>query len=94
MPAGPSWQAELVAQLRVEVHGVRPAVVPSEAASDLTELRQFRHFFRNAYLVDLDPVRIDAVVARVLHCHAPVRRGLEDLLEHTLAVAKAIMNEG
>ncbi len=94
VPAGPSWHAELVAQLRVEVPGVRPAVVPSEAVSDLTELRKFRHFFRNAYLVDFDPARIEAVVARVLHCHAPVRRGLDDLLEHTRAVAKAMVAGG
>jgi hypothetical protein len=69
-------------------------VVPSEALSDLTELRKFWHFFRNAYLVDFNPARVEAVASRVLAAHTPVRRGLDGLLERTRAVAKAIVDEG
>jgi len=87
VPGGASWHAELVAQLRVDVPGVRPAVIPADAAVDLTELRKFGHFFRNAYLVDFDPVRIQAMVSRLLRCHGPIREGLDALLIHARAVA-------
>lgn len=93
VPSGASWHAELVAQLRVEVPGVRPSVIPRSAVDDLAELRKFRHFFRNAYLVDFDPVRIEAVLARVLHCHGQVRRGLDGLLNHARAVTQALLGK-
>ncbi|MBX3274846.1 MAG: hypothetical protein KF729_31570 [Sandaracinaceae bacterium] len=82
VPAGPGWHAELLAQMRVEVPSLRPAVVAASILPELHELRRFRHFFRNAYVLELDPARVRAQAERLVEIHPSVRKGLADLREH------------
>ncbi|HVV48373.1 MAG TPA: hypothetical protein VHO06_01820 [Polyangia bacterium] len=70
VPTGSSWHSELIEQMRLDLPGLRPALVPLDAVSPLYELRKFRHFFRNAYAVDLDLAKIRAR-ARDLEAVAP-----------------------
>jgi hypothetical protein len=58
VPGGPSWHLDLIDQMRIDVPGLRPALVPSASLGPLHELRKFRHFFRNAYVLDLDPSKV------------------------------------
>jgi hypothetical protein len=53
-----AWHVELLSQAAVAVPGVRPAILPPAVVGDLHELRRFRHFFRNAYGLDLNPARV------------------------------------
>lgn len=43
------WHMELIRRLTIEIPGVRPALFSAELASDLQELRSFRHVVRHAY---------------------------------------------
>lgn len=43
--------------------GVRPAVLPDELKPLLNELRSFRHVFRHSYEFQLDPLKLNALVA-------------------------------
>ena len=72
VPAGPAWHADLLSQMQVEVPGLRPVVVPANVISDLHELRRFRHFFRNAYVLDFDPVLVRAHAERLVRVHASI----------------------
>jgi hypothetical protein len=88
VPGGPAWHVELLSQAAIAVPGVRPAILPPAVLGDLHELRKFRHFFRNAYGLDLDPgrVRIQAEsLARVHPLVATSVGALVSLVDATLA---------
>lgn len=89
VPVGASWHAELLSQLQVEVPGLRPAVLPTEVVGELHELRKFRHFFRNAYVLDFDPVLVRAHADRLGRIHDRVATTVAAFaahLQHTLRV--------
>jgi hypothetical protein len=87
-PGGSSWHVDLIDQMRVDVPGLRPALVSEPTLGPLHELRKFRHFFRNAYVLDLDPVLVRARV-RDLELVAPSAAANLDRLERELAQAMA-----
>lgn len=62
-PAGEHWHARLVSQMMAE-SAVRRAVIPSNLARDIADLRGFRHFFRSSYGVDM---RSDEVIEKFLN---------------------------
>jgi hypothetical protein len=82
VPTGASWHTELLAQMQIEIPGVRPAVIPPATLRDLHELRKFRHFFRNAYVLDLDPARVRERAAELLRTHAAIASALSRLGDH------------
>lgn len=88
VPTGPSWHADLLSQMQVEVPGLRPRVIPAEVVGDLHELRKFRHFFRNAYVLDFDPVLVRSHAERMVRVHGAVATavaGFEDHIRRTIA---------
>ena len=60
------WHAQLLERMRLDVMPLRPAVIDDEAYDVLDELRRFRHLFRHAYGVDLDPMRLELVLRKAL----------------------------
>lgn len=49
------YHVDLLRRMRLEIDGIRPALVSDEAFVLLDELRRFRRFFRHAYTTDLNP---------------------------------------
>lgn len=45
---------------------IRPPVISQEAYLALNELRSFRHLFRNAYLLQFDPDRLNLVLREAI----------------------------
>jgi len=86
VPTGANWHRELLLQMRIQLPGLRPRVVPAEMIPNLDELRKFRHFFRNAYVLDLDSGKTLAHARRVLEVHAPTSQGIAELFRHLEAV--------
>lgn len=60
-PAGANWHRALLEEMALELEDVRPAVISAEALLLLRELLGFRHFFRHAYAVELDPRKLAAL---------------------------------
>jgi hypothetical protein len=89
-PSGANWHRDLLLQMRIELPGLRPAVIPLEVIPDLDELRKFRHFFRNAYVLDLDSGKTLGHARRVLVAHAPTSQGIAELFRHVEAVVRAL----
>lgn len=68
VPVGIESHRELVEQMAADIPPLRPAVISTGTRGWLHVLRSFRHFFRHAYAVDLDPQRLsehsDALLER------------------------------
>jgi hypothetical protein len=60
------WHAQLLERMRLDVMPLRPAVIDDVAYDALDELRRFRHLFRHAYGVKLDPLRLQLVMRKAL----------------------------
>ena len=56
----------LIERATLDLKGIRPAFLPADAVRDVRELKGFRHLFRHAYDLDLDPVRISAAANNAL----------------------------
>ena len=52
--AGERYHTDLLRRMRLTIEGIRPACISEEAFTLLDELRRFRHFFRHAYLSELE----------------------------------------
>jgi hypothetical protein len=83
------WHARLLDHMRLDVMPLRPAVIDDEAYKALDELRRFRHLFRHAYAIELDPQRLDLVWRKALDLKGIYREQLDvfvaflqDLSEH------------
>jgi len=59
-PSGPNWDRELLAQMAIEIPGVRPPVLREETIRTLDEYLRFRHGARdlNSFELDPEPVRL------------------------------------
>lgn len=93
VPASANWHAELVAQMATEVPALRPAVLPAAALPVLAELRRFRHFFRNAYVLDLDPSRIRARVEDLRAVERSVTTSIDGFWDHLCKTLAALSAE-
>lgn len=56
------WHAQLLERMRLDAMPLRPAVIDDSAHDALDELRRFRHLFRHAYTIKLDPQRLQLVM--------------------------------
>lgn len=81
-PAGGSYHALLLDQM-TRATADRPAVISD--STGLRDLMRFRHFFRNAYAVEM---RVEEVVRKVTtfeeSIHPDLLRGIRELREHLL----------
>jgi hypothetical protein len=75
------WHAELLQRMKLDLSPVRPAVIDAEAFEKLDELRRFRHLFRAAYGVVLDPRRLSLVADKALEVKPLFRAQVERFLE-------------
>lgn len=90
VPAGPRSHDDLLRQAAHPVAGVRPAIFDAKTFGELTQLLSFRHFFRHAYVVELDWSRLEEHRARVARVHPALRQGFDSLSAHLLATLDAL----
>ena len=57
-PGGADWHQALLDTMGLDIEGIRPAVVSGSTHAHLRALLGFRHFFRHAYSVALEPLRL------------------------------------
>ena len=60
----------LIERATLDLKGIRPAFLPGDTLRDVRELKGFRHLFRHAYDLDLDPVRVAAAADNAARCVA------------------------
>ena len=91
VPQGASWHADLLSQMQIEVPGLRPRVVPTEMVGELHELRKFRHFFRNAYVLNFDPALVRSHAERLVRVHGPVAATIGEFEAHMQRTIRALV---
>ena len=75
------WHSQLLRRMRLDVMSVRPAVISQETYICLNELRGFRHLFRNAYLLQFDPDRLNIVLQEASNLKSLYRIDLDKFLD-------------
>jgi len=61
IPDRTTWHVELLHRMTLDIEGIRPRLISPAAFDSLDELRRFRHLFRSAYRLRLDPERLALV---------------------------------
>lgn len=61
-PQTVDWHKRLLAQVALDIEGVRPAVISPATRQDLEELLKFRHIVRNTYGFELETERLENLV--------------------------------
>ena len=59
LPAGPTWHRDLL------VLANEQQVFPDDVIDELKQYMAFRHYFAHAYVLDVDPARLEPLVARL-----------------------------
>ena len=83
LPDGERLHQTLLIRAAASIPDVRPPVLSVPTAETLHELLRFRHFFRNAYGVELDAARLRELADLVPQAY----RGLQADVERFLAEA-------
>ena len=73
VPEGPDWHQALLHAMALEIEGVRPPVLSAQSVSRLRKLLGFRHFFRHAYAISLEPDRLAALRDDALAVREPLQ---------------------
>ena len=83
------WHSQLLERMRLDLMPLRPAIIDDEAYDALGELRRFRHLFRHAYIVKLDPLRLQLVMGKALALKAVYVYQLEQFISFLQNLAKS-----
>lgn len=90
VPSGSRSHAELLSQMMVAIPHVRPAVLSRTDEPALLALLAFRHFFRHAYAVELDPLRVEQEIRRLLQVAASVNQHLAQFQDFVSSALKRL----
>lgn len=63
-----NYHEKLIERMQLEIRGIRPAFLPADAILSVRELKGFRHIFRHAYDLRLDPERMVKLASRAEWC--------------------------
>jgi len=85
-----SWHKDLIEHMRLDIEGVRPALLDRGLASRIDELRAFRHVFRNIYQTELDPKRVELVQQQLDPTIALFRKAHKEFLKKLKAIASQV----
>ncbi|MFZ5470832.1 MAG: hypothetical protein ACOZIN_15510 [Myxococcota bacterium] len=93
LPPGPDWHVALLAHVAAPLDPLRPALVAPERLPELSQLRRFRHFLRNAYAVSLDASRLLQLANALRAVHPGLIRDLTETQAFLEAVRDRLAGE-
>ncbi len=64
IPSGDSWHRDLLIDMKLNLPGLRPAVISEDTFRLLADFLDFRHRFRNIYGFELDDKKLAAIEAK------------------------------
>jgi len=81
LPTGQEWHKDLLLQMKLEINGIRPAVISHETFATLDEYRKFRHLVRNIYGFNLIPERLEPLLIKLPQVDQRFRNEIEAFLK-------------
>ena len=81
------WHKALLRKMRVEIPGIRKAVLTQETYTLLDELRRFRHFRRYYYDFNYDWARLDYLKSVYERLMPLIQRDLDDYIDFLFTLA-------
>jgi uncharacterized protein YutE (UPF0331/DUF86 family) len=75
-----AWHKELLDRMQTDIQGVRPSLISEAAYEFLDELRGFRHVFRHAYGIKLEPAKIKIVLQKTIALQKIYKKEIADFL--------------
>ena len=85
-----SWNRDLIEHMRLDIDGVRPALLNRDLAARIDELRSFRHVFRNIYQSELDPKPVELVQQQLNPTLASFENAHKEFLKKLKAIAAQV----
>jgi hypothetical protein len=82
-----SWHRDLIEHMRLNIEGVRPALLNRDLAARIDELRSFRHVFRNIYQSVLDSKRVELVQQQLDPTLAAFKKAHKEFCKKLKAIA-------
>jgi len=76
--------------MTLEIEEVRPALLDRELAVRIDELRSFRHVFRNIYLSELDPKRVELLQQRLDATLSSYKKAHNEFIGKTKTIAEQL----
>lgn len=70
LPNGPAWHRDLLAL------AAEQKVFPSDVIHELKQYMAFRHYFAHAYVLDVDPDRLEPLVSKLPSVFQETKRAL------------------
>ena len=89
LPTGEYWHRKLLLQMAQDLPDIRPAVISSESVSSLDEVRRFRHLVRNVYTFNLDPEKMESLIAILPDLFPQIKAELLSFSDFLEELAKA-----
>lgn len=77
---GARYHTDLLRRMKINIDGIRPALISEPTYRLLDELRRFHHFFRHAYGVELDADRVDRIIQIAIQLKEPFQQDMEYFL--------------
>jgi hypothetical protein len=90
VPEGPDWHQRVLKLAANDLEGVRPALLSPAVVPGLMRLLAFRHFFRHAYAVPLDPLRLEALRQQVGSLRGPLESDFAALDRRLAELGRAL----
>ena len=76
--ANGKFHVSLLKRMRIEIKGVRPALIGEYSHICLNELRAFRHVFRHAYSYGLDDERVLCLLRKIIESQKKIYSDIND----------------
>lgn len=78
---GTRYHMDLLRRMKLNIEGIRPSLLSQETYLLFDELRRFRHFFRHAYAVGLDPDRVEKMASAAVEIQNKSAKDLNKFME-------------
>ncbi len=80
------WHKRMLTQVSLEIEDIRPAVISLKTSKDLEELLRFRHVVRNIYGFELEPERIEALIALTISLSPRFTKEIENFMAFLIGI--------
>jgi hypothetical protein len=75
-----NWHARLLRRMTEHIPEIRPALFSVETFPLLNELKGFRHWFRHAYLYEIDPEKLGIVLKKTMDLRKKYKADVESFI--------------